>query len=330
MAAWNGLDLQTELSTTLGDTSTSFKALVLQWMNDIQDDICTRYQWPFLSVQGEKTLVQSAEVQELNIAKPSTAATNTLSASGALAEGSSYAFAVTFYRDVDGFETPAGTSSSSVTTTSGFLTASLSGIPISTESSVTGRKIYVSKDSADLVYIATIADNTTTTLDITSDTTSTVEPPDYVGIRALIGDPYLLDPKRQLIHKTEDELRFQYPGDFATGSPQFYANRDYNQIVVYPAPSDATTTMKFSYIKFPSRLYAESTSVPTMPIFFKRVFKKGVLALGYEYRERSLASQTQADYETLLSQMISDAAKTRYGAQHTRDVVGNTRGYLVR
>lgn len=330
MGSWNGLALQTELSKALGDTSTQFKASVLQWMNDVQDDICTRYQWPFLRVEGSKTLDQSQELQNLYISSPESAMTATLVASGNLVLSSTYAFKVTYYRLTDGYETTPSDASATQTITSGFQSIELSDIAVSTESTVTARKIYVSKDGGDYVWTKTISDNTTTTATIEDDTISTIEPPDYIGIRALVGDPYLTNPQRQLIYRTEDELRFLFPGAFPTGTPEQYACRDFNKIVVYPTPSGATTNMKFSYIKVAPRIYAEATSQPTIPIFFKVIFKKGVLSMGYEYRERGLAQITDDKYEQMIAQKISDAAKTRYGAGFVRDVVGDINGFVIR
>ena len=325
---WNGLDLQSDFAQTLTDTSTSFKARVLTWMNDIQDDICARHAWGFLKKTGTKTLSASTELQNFYIDDPSTAAVAALSASGSLTLASTYTFKVTFYRSTDDYESKPSSASNTITTTAGFLTVDLTAVPVSAETTVTSRKIYVSKDSGDYILAGTISDNSTTIFPYSSNSSSTVEPPDYHSIKSIIGNPYLTTTSKQLMYRTEDDLRMIFPGSWSTGTPEFWAPRSHDSALFYPVPS-GSTTLKFTYAKIPNRIYAEASSQPEIPIYLKGVFEKGVLWKGYQFRERPLAVQYLQLYESELANAISRSARGRVGASRVRDVVGTCNGDIL-
>jgi hypothetical protein len=324
MSDWNGLSLQTDFSETLGDTSTAFKTRVLGWMNQVQDDISARFQWPFLRKSGKKLLSTTSEYQDLNIASPG-APTIATAVGGSLTNGSTYAVAVTFYQSQDEYETLLSTVSSTVTCNTPNLQVNVTGIPTSTEPLVTSRRIYLSKDGGNYYFSQEITNNSTTTATITTDTTSTVQAPDYIGIKFLLGDPWLEVGGSKLIYRGEDDLRTIAPTTFPSGQPQFYGSVDYSRICVYPKPSSALT-LRFNYIRIPKRIFAALTSQPTLPIWMRPVFELGVLAQGYQYRERQLALPYMQMYEKSLAQVISQSAKPRVGAGRIRDVVGNSDG----
>src|ERR1043166_2608426 len=277
--AWDGLTLQTEYSSTLGDTSTAFKARVLTWMNDIQDDICSRFDWPFLRKSGRKLLTTSSEYQNLNIAAPSTPPTLASVNGGALTSGSTYSVRVTFYCSSNSYETEGGTESSTQSVNGSTLQINLTAIPVSTESLVTARKIYLKKDSGSYLNYSTISDNTTTILSITANSSSTINPPDVQSIKRIMNEPWLISPKQKLYYMPESQMRLLYSGPFPTGVPQFFDPIDYNRVVLYPIPVSAVD-LYYEFIQVPPRLFAEATSVPTLPIWLKNVHQAGVLWKG--------------------------------------------------
>jgi len=325
MGSWNGSALQSEFSETLGDTSTAFKARVLKWMNDIQDDIASRYQWRFLRRTGKKLLTAGEEYQSLETATPSSAPSIATQVGGSLTDGSTYTVAVTYYQSSDGYETQASSYPTALTCSGTSLELAVTGIPTSSDPLVTARRVYVSKDSGSFYYHSTISNNTTTTTTISSNTTVTTEPPDYVGIREIIADPWIETYGTQLEYRPEADLRLFNPQTFQTGSPQFYAMTGQTQVLLYPAPSSAVS-MRFNYTKIPSRIFAETTSQPDLPIWMKDVLEAGVLWKGYQYRERSLAVSYAQLYEQKITQAISAKADNRVGAYRVRDVNGNTDG----
>jgi hypothetical protein len=326
MGAWNGAALVTEFSATLGDTSTSFKARVVGWLNDIQDDICSRHQWPFLHKLGKKLLTSSEEFQLLNVSAP-TAPTIVTQNGGSLTDAATYSVKLTYYCSSNDYETEGGTASSTVTCNTPNLQISLTAIPVSQEAIVTSRKIYLSKNGGSYYYVSSISDNTTTTATISADATSTVEPKDYIGIKTLIGSPWIESNGAYLDYRNEDDIRFMFPKIFGTGVPQYFCSIDYNKILTYPMASTGIQ-LKYNYIKVANRIFNEATVQPDLPIWMKNILEAGVLWKGYQYRERAHAVTYMQRYEQLLSEAISDRSKSRQGAARVRDVRGTSDGYV--
>lgn len=327
MGSWNGLDLQTELSDILGDTSTAFKANILKWINDIQNDVCTRFTWPFLRQKGKKVLTASSEQQSLIIGPP-TAPTVALAAGGSLVAASVYSVIVTFYEGVADIESQAGTASSDVTATAANGTISVTAIPTSSDPLVTARKIYLVKDSGEPLFVSTISDNTTTTTTITADTTSTIEAPDYSYFNKLSGNPFFESTGRFLEFQTIDQLRLMYQGTWSSGTPYAWSDIEQNSILLYPMPSSALT-ISFYYFKMPKRIFAESTSAPDIPVWLKPVLKAGVIAMGYEYRDRSGAQIKLGNYQSLFNDYVSKQGANKKIATRVRDVVGDSDGRII-
>ena len=139
---WNGLDLVTEFATLTGDTSTAPKARILTYLNDVQEDICSKHDWPFMLVKGKKVLTASTEVQDLSLGSPG-APTLAIAAGGSLTADTNYQVRVTYYESVADVESIAGTESAVATPTGASLKINLTAIPTSADPLVTARKIYL-------------------------------------------------------------------------------------------------------------------------------------------------------------------------------------------
>jgi len=328
LGAWNGLDLQTEFSTILNDTSTSFKTEVLRWMNEIQIDICSRFAWNFLRQKGKKVLTAETEQQLLDLGQP-TAPTAVIAAGGSLTEDSVYSVIITFVEGVAAIESKAGVASSNVTATSANKTITVTDIPTSSDPLVTARKVYLVKDSGEPLYYSTISDNTTTTASITADSSSTIEAPDHSYFNKLSGNLFLEgDSSGYINYESIDQLRLMFQGSWSTGTPEFWSDIDDQSVIIYPKPSSALT-LSFYYFKLPSMIFADATSIPTIPIWMKRVLKAGVIALGYEFRDRAGTQQKFANYETYLQSYISKQGRNKKTPTRVRDVVGNSDGWSI-
>lgn len=324
--AWNGEALVTELSALLGDTSTAFQALVLGWLNDVTSEISTVHDWPYHKVIGKKKLTASAELQDLEVAAPG-APSVAIAAGGSLTVSTAFKVLVTFAQ-ANGVETKSGTASATVTTAGANLSFNVTSIPVSTESLVTQRKIYLKKGSGKYYYHSTISDNVTTTALIDTETTSTIEAPDFPAIRKLIGSPWCESPNFYLQPRDEDQLRLLTAGAFSVGVPEYFAPKGDNSIVLYPKPTSAYDLF-FNYYRQPFRLYNADDSIPDIPFNLKPVLKAGVIALGYEYRERAQADVKRAKYEQMLENAgnaYDNMAEISYSVV---DVSGNTDGIIV-
>jgi hypothetical protein len=328
MSSWNGSSLVTELSALLGDTSTAFQARVLGWANDVIFDIGTRYDWSYFKTKGKKKLTASQEVQPLEITAPS-APSVAIAAGGSLTVDTSYYVLITFAQD-NGVESLAGTASAVVTTSTGNLTINVTSIPVSTESLVTSRKVYLKKGSANYYLYSTIADNSSTSTSITADTSSTIEPPDYESIRKISGGLFFeSSPQSYLRARDIDQLRLFAQGQFETNNPEFFAPIGASSVIMYPLPTSGLE-VSFYYYRNPKRLYNVSTSQPDLPVSLKQVLKAGVIAMGYEYRDRDGQETKRQNYELLLSDAFTRLGKGHEIEYVIRDVYGNSEGFEVR
>lgn len=321
---WNGSDLRDEYASALLDTSTSFKTKVLGWMNDVLDDISSRYQWPFVRQRGVKRLTLSTQESEMFLPTP-TAPVIASSSGGSLTDAASYTIRVTYYRTSDGLESPAGDVSNAVTTNTPNLLLSVTSLPVSTEPSVTSRRVYLSKNAAAYYLYSTVSNNTATTTSITADTTSVVEPQPHNGIRMFVGRPWIPASGVFLDRMIEDGIRMYFPQSSMTGVPQFFSETRYGVMLFDKSPS-SSVDMYFNYIKIPKRIVADQTTALDLPIFFKQMLTYGVLHKGYEYRERDLALQYKQLYENEIREKISDSARAQLGWKRIRDVMGDSDG----
>jgi hypothetical protein len=326
--SWNGESLVNELSALLGDTSTAFKARVLGWANDVIFDISSRHDWGHHLVKGKKILIAEQEIQDLEVEAPE-ACDIELETGGSLAEGSVYSVLFTYVQD-NGVETIAGEESDSVTTNSSQLSISLTNIPTSSESLVTKRSVYLKKDDEDYYFHSQIDDNFSTSLTIDTDTDSTIEPPDYSAIRRLKGSPFFEETANSsyLEYRDTDQIRRLTHGDSEFGDPEYFSPIEYNSIALYPIPS-TDLEISFNYYRNPFKLYNSPTSQPDIPIYLKPTLKAGVIALGFEYRDRSGQEAKRAIYEQSLNDAINKGGKVASIEYVVRDIYGNCNGFEV-
>jgi hypothetical protein len=325
---WNGEALVNELSSLLGDTSAIYKTRVLGWLNDTIFDISSRHDWGHHLVKGKKLLALGEEIHSLEIAPP-VCAKVALTIGGNLSPQGAYSVLFTFVQD-NNIETVAGASSSTITATDDNKTISITEIPTSDESLVTKRNVYLKKDDGKFYFHSQIADNFTTTYTITTETSSVIEPPDYEAIRRLKGSPFFEDGVRSnyLEYRDIDQLRKLAQGVWAKGNPEYFSPIESNSITVYPVPS-VDMEVSFNYYRTPFRLYNISSSQPDLPIYLKPALKAGVIALGYEYRDRAGQELKRANYENALVDAINRGGRVANIEYVVRDVYGNFNGIEV-
>jgi hypothetical protein len=325
--SWNGESLVNEVAALLGDTSAAFKTKVLGWLNDGIFDISSRHDWGHHLVKGRKLLTPSEEFNSLEISPPD-APDIALADGGNLSNGSTYSVIATFTQD-NGVETQAGDESEVITCDTDSKSISLTNIPTSIETLITGRKIYLSKDDGPYYLHTTLADTYTTSLTIDEDTDSTIEPPDYESIRRLKGSPFFEEsPSVYLEYRDYDQLRLLIQGQWSEGSPQYFSPIESNKIALYPIPG-SELDLSFSYYRTPFRLYNEADSQPDLPIYLKPVLKAYAIAAGYEYRDRAGQELKKANYENALVDAINRGGRVANIEYTVRDVYGNLNGMEI-
>lgn len=326
--AWNGDALVEELSALLGDNSAAFKTRVLGWLNDTIFDISTRHDWGYHFTKGKKVLASDAELHELEVTAPGAPLVALSSIAGTLTVNSVYKFLITFVQD-NGIESVAGVESGALTIVVATPSVNLSNIPTSSESLVIKRKVYVKKDSGPYYFHSIIDDNIATVLTVSANTASVIEPPDYEAIRRLKGSPFFEgSPSNALVFKDIDQLRMLIQGAWTSGSPTYFSPIKSNSITVYPLPS-SDMDLSFNYYRNPFRLYDDINSQPDLPIYLKPTLKAGVIALGYEYRDRAGQEIKKANYENALVDAINRGARVANIEYTVRDVYGSLNGFEV-
>ena len=323
--AWNGAGLVSDFSSELGDTSDTFKARVLGWINDGLVDIATSHKWPFMRERGQSVLTASQDTHNIVPSAPTTPS-GAISTGGSLTADSVYKVLITFYESVAGVESIRGVESASITPTGTDLTIDLTSIPVSTFPLVTSRRIYLSKDGASFFYSGEIADNTTTTVSITTNTTSTVLPPDDSYVYVIDGDLYL-ENNRFLRNQSLQGLRFETNAQINTsGTPSVWASVNQEQVVVYPKPS-SNTTVTFYYFKNPPYVADSSDSKIPMPKFMYECIHDYVIWRGFQYRDRNGQESKRANYDNNLRTQISRKGSDKKGSGRVRSVTADSDGY---
>ena len=92
--SWNGADLLTRFSQKYGMTDTTSLARVLEWINEIQEDVCN-HNFPFLKTRLYKTIASGSQEIDLSPDIPD-AMTSALASGGSLTDSSTYQAVVTF------------------------------------------------------------------------------------------------------------------------------------------------------------------------------------------------------------------------------------------
>lgn len=338
---WNGLDLVNDFSAELGDTSSAFKTKVLRWINEGVKDIATSHQWPFLREKGKVVLAASQDTHPITLAKPS-APTVAALAGGSLALLTEYKVLVTFYEAASEVESIAGTPSVGITPLLTDLAITLSDIPVSTSPLVTARKVYVSTGGAAFAYHGTIENNlaelpgtpdplldppTPVTYEITSPTTSQLNPPEEDAIHMIDGD-FFLENNRILQGTSLQDLIFKSNGRTSTGTPEIWAAINEEEIRVYPAPATAKTA-SFYYFKLPAKIYGIASSVPQMPSWLYEDLRNYVISRGYDYRDRAGKESKKLNYDQGLKATISKKGQAVKRSGRIRSTTADSDGYGV-
>jgi hypothetical protein len=325
--SWNGKDLLDEFTALLGDTSSIFRKRCLGWLNDVQADIATRHDWGYHLTKGKKRLIERQEMQSLEI-NPPAAPTLILTGGGELAPNATYRVLITLEKE-GGAESQAGTPSEPVITDSTNLSLEVFDIGISDEDTVSARRIYLQKNNGEFFLAGRLEGNFNQSFKITKDTASTIEPPDYEAIRKLKGAPFFESPpSRTLVHRDIDQLRLMFEGAFTVGNPEYFSPLAPNVIVTYPLPADGLE-VSFNYYRFPRRIYDSVDSQPDLPINLKQALKAGVVAMGYEYRDRAGQETKKANYENALVDAINRGGRVADIQYFVRDVYGGLSGFEV-
>ena len=315
--------LRDEFATLLGDTTAAFKAKVLVWMNDVENEISIAHTWAFLRSRGSKSLTASQEIQKLTFDTP-TAPTAVLANGGSLTETATYQVKVAFFDSVYDVESLPSSATAVLTTTSVAKQINLTNIPISSDQSCNARRIYLSKNGAAFYLYSTISNNTATTLSITTDTSSYVVPETDSFINKIDGSPFLSTSNGWMRYLPQAQYQYFYATQQSSGLPDTWSDLTIDKISVYPRPS-SSVVLNFNYFKKPRGLFIGGET--TIPKILKDVFEAGVEYKGYKYRDRDGYISKKQVYDALLKKAIQDYGSPIRTPGRVRDVMGDSDGF---
>lgn len=335
---WNGLDLVNDFSSELGDQSSQFKTKCLRWINEGIKDIATSHQWPFLREKAKVLLVANSDTHAIALAKPSAPTVAPL-LGGSLALATSYRVLVTFFESQSGVESIAGVESLGVTPLGANLAITVSDIPVSTSPLVTARKVYVSVNGAAFQYHGMINNNlvelpgtpdplidppTPVVYEVTAPPSSQLTPPEENAIHMIDGDFYL-EGDRSLLGTTVQNIIYRSGARNTTGTPEYWAPVNQEEILVYPKPT-ADTVASFFYFKLPAKVFGLASSVPQLPSWLYEDLRRYVIWRGYEFRDRAGKESKQQNYQVGLSMSISKKGKALKKSGSIRNMTPDSDG----
>lgn len=322
-STWNGSALQTRYAQKYGLTDTTSLARVTEWMNEIQDDICSSFKWSFLKFKLKKYVASGVNEIDLSPQIPS-APTIALLAGGSITTGSACYVKVTFLifdesgREINSIESEPSDASNTVTVSGGNLSLTLTNIDTfdgdtAIKPATIHRRIYLKLGTGEYYLAKTLTDNTTTTTTITTTTSSTIEPPFIPMVEYMLGeDPIVEADSMVLIEKKLDDILKYDPGLTSSGNPQFYARISPTKIFIYPKPS-AAVTLSYYVKRKPARIFADTDRAIQIPSTLKTILDAGVTWKGYEYKDLDGQEAKLSNYEALKDK--AGAVKSLTGGQ---------------
>lgn len=323
---WNGETLRDNYCRENGFTDDTSKARTLRYMNEIQKDIASGFEWPNLKFKMKKLIASDKQEVDLSPQIPS-APTVAASTGGALTADSACLLKVTFVlfdeagEEYQSIESQPSAVSSSVTPTGTDLTLTITNLDTydgstSVKPTTIHRRIYLSQGAGIYKLAKTIEDNTTTSTTIAADPSSTIEPPEFSMVDHVADEDILIEESGRYLEQLKlSEIMEWDPNLSSTGTPQYYARVSPTKIFLYPRPS-ADITLSYWVFRRPSRMFAEASRSIQLDPSLETLLHVGTDWKWFKYRQDSDWTDMLQTYDELKQQ--SRGEKVQVGGQSLR------------
>ena len=344
-----GKDFIDYLGLRLWDSSSDFRSHIIRWINQVQNDLMGEVPVDFYQFQCKKVLTGAQEILDLSPEIPA-APTAVIAVGGSLTDGTSYKVYVTYIiydQDLKRFVESEPSLASAVSLgTSVNKTISVTAIDIyGAETTIVPttiyRNIYVAKkastDSAygEPLFYSQIANNTATTVSITSEPTSTVTPPSDSEVSQLSSLQMFFkgstaNSYQILTRVDQNKLRRSSTAGATSSSPQFFDFIGTRSIFMLPSLStslsDTQRTLSYYFYRRPHQIFYESDRVIDIPYEAFDALEQGVVSKMYFFRDRSGSESQQINYFDLKKKFQDRYRRQRQRPGVITDVNGDYQG----
>ena len=347
--SWNG---KTFIARMVGElwgrvTDATFLQRVIDWSNEIQDELVEGIPLDYFRFPLKKLLPTLSEIVSLDPQVPA-ALTAVIAAGGSLTAGSSYKVYSTFviYDDdtrkyIESEKSPASAASAA---TGANLQINCTAIPTysgdtTPKPTTIYRRIYVSElatgetEYAEPFFYSEITDNTSTTLSITAEPTSTITPPSSSELDQISSDyPYFYGGNRLQKADANQFRRLSVLGGDST-SPRDYDLIGNNRIQLFPklssSASTAQRTLIYRIYRRPHEIFYDATRDIDLPIQAKQALALGVLWKGYDFRDRDGKESKQINYDKAKEEFRRKFRRQVGPPSGIIDTMGDTEGFEI-
>ena len=346
----NGKDFIDYLALRNWDSSTGFRAHLIRWVNQIQNDLMGEFPIDFYQFQGKKVLTGAQEIMDLSPEIPTTP-TAVIASGGSLTDGTSYKVYVTFViydQDLKRYvESEPSVASSVCLGTSVNKTISVTAIDVyGAETTIVPttiyRNIYVAKKAStdtnygEPLFSSQIANNTATTVSITSEPTSTVTPPSdsevsQISSLQMFFKGSTANTYKYLTRFDQNKMRRSNTAGATTSSPQYFDFIGTRSIFMLPSLStslsDTQRTLSYYFYRRPHQIFYEVDRIIDIPYDAFDVLEAGVVWKSYSFRDRAGKESEQANYLDLKKKFQDRYRRQRQRPGSVTDVNGDEQGW---
>lgn len=345
--SWNGKAVIDAAAEESWDTSTAFRSKLVRYANEIMNDIAYVLPQDYFLFKLKKLIPTEQEIVSLSPQIPSQPSASVTSG-GFLTESATYMVYVTFVLfDADArtyIESEPSVASSDVTTSGSNLQVNVTNIDVYDGSNIIPntiyRRVYLSRklstesSFSEPFLHTTIYDNTTTSIGIATESSSTVTPPSASEVDQLSSTQMCFNSGNRYLNRVDiSQLRRFDPDSSSSSEPDAFDFYGPDGIFIYPKLTATATiaqrTLSYFVYRRPHEIFYDSDVKIDLPIQAKRALIQGIVWKAHQFLDRDGYVSKRNEYEESKKQFIEAMTRQRGAPSSVRDVNGDTDGFLI-